>query len=101
MPEPNCACAAGCNAVAIPMANAVRISFFIVCPFVLRLVSSCLHSDTALLLCGKNLFLDFCKTVGLWFAARVSFLFPRVEGGHLLRRQLFPGQHSCGVRGLI
>src|SRR5208282_3185164 len=33
MPEPNCACAAGCNAVASPMANAVRSSFFMPYPF--------------------------------------------------------------------
>src|SRR5580658_1533760 len=101
MPEPNCACAAGCNAVASPMASAVRSSVFIALSFRLRLVSWCSHSDTALLLCSKNLFLDLCKTVGLWFAPCVSFFFLRFEGRHLLGCQLFSGQHSCGIGGLI
>jgi hypothetical protein len=38
MPEPNCACAAGWNAVTSPTASAVRISFFIALSFRLRLV---------------------------------------------------------------
>ncbi len=33
MPEPNCACASGCNAAANPTASTVRVSFFIVLSF--------------------------------------------------------------------
>src|SRR5271169_584322 len=101
MPEPNCACAAGCSAVASPMASAVRSTFFIALSLSFAVGVAKPYSNTALLLCGKDFSLDLCKTVGLWLAPCVPFSPLRLEGRRLLRGQLLSGQHSCGTGGLI
>ena len=43
------------------------------------------HSNTALLLCGNNFFLDLCKAVRHWLTPRVSFFLLGFQGSYLLR----------------
>src|ERR1700683_1349629 len=101
MPESNCACAAGSSAAPSPMASAARTSFFIALSFSSAVGVAKPHSNTALLLCGKNFSLHLSKTVGPWLAPRVPFFFFAFELGGLVRSQLLACQHSCGAGGLV
>src|ERR1700691_2744689 len=96
MPEPNCACAAGWNAVTSPTASAVRISFFIALSFPLRLVWESSYGNTALLLCGENFSLYLCKTVRFWLAPCFSCFLLGFDSRCLLRGQLLSGHKSFG-----
>src|ERR1035441_364776 len=101
MPEPNCACAAGCNAAASPMANVVNISFLIGFSSRFRWMILIVKQRLGLLLRRKNLALNLGKMVGLRLAPCLPRFSLGFEGCYLLGGQLLSRQHSCGPRSLI
>src|ERR1035441_3697846 len=92
MPEPNCACATGCDRAASPMANVVNISFLIGFSSRFRWMIVIVKQRLGLLLCRLNLSLYLCKMVGLRLASRIPFFLPGVEGRHLFCGQLLSRQ---------
>jgi len=101
MPEPNCACAAGCNVAPIPMASYGENHFLHGLSFRLAVGAPVLAQRYALLLCSKNLVSGFARRLasGLHLASRS---FSSYEFGHLLCGQLFsPVSIRAEAGGLI
>jgi hypothetical protein len=71
------------------------ISFFTFLSFRSAVGVASSHSNTALLLCSNNFFLNLCQAVRFWLTPRVSFFLLGFQRRYLVRSQLLSFQKFC------